>query len=135
MQLASGRPSTSPSASSMRCFAGGLQLHTTDLDDINLDEVDKPKQRAPPAPPPPPPPTVTPAPPAHPLPTSNVPRGPALSVTPASQVTSGSAWMHAPLPFPCVPPCPDPSPSVHWIYPSAPCNVRRGNEVVSSFFP
>ncbi|XP_063014640.1 harmonin-like [Melospiza melodia melodia] len=70
----------------MRRFAGGLQLHTTDLDDINLDEVDKPKQRAPPPPPPPPPPpTVTPALPAHPPPASNAPRGPALLVTPASQ--------------------------------------------------
>ncbi|NXK01748.1 USH1C protein, partial [Herpetotheres cachinnans] len=83
-ELASGRPSASPSATSMRRFAGGLQLHTTDLDDINLDEVDKPKQRVAP---PPPPPTVTPASSAHPLPTSNVPlsRGPALAVTPASQ--------------------------------------------------
>ncbi|XP_023784844.1 harmonin isoform X4 [Cyanistes caeruleus] len=86
-ELASGRPpASSPSATSMRRFAGGLQLHTTDLDDINLDEVDKPKQRAPPPPPPPPPPTVTPAPPAHPLPPSNPPRGPTLLVTPASQV-------------------------------------------------
>ncbi|NXF28590.1 USH1C protein, partial [Nyctibius bracteatus] len=87
-ELASGRPSASPSATSMRRFAGGLQLHTTDLDDISLDEVDKPKQRV--APPPPPPPTVTPASSTHPLPTSNVPlsRGPALAVTPASQVTS-----------------------------------------------
>ncbi|NXG15979.1 USH1C protein, partial [Grallaria varia] len=110
-ELASGRPSASPSATSMRRFAGGLQLHTTDLDDINLDEVDKPKQRAPP---PPPPPTVTPASPPHPLPPSNVPlsRGPALSVTPTSQVTSRSVWMHAPLPFPCVPPSPDPSPAL-----------------------
>ncbi|XP_009571831.1 PREDICTED: harmonin, partial [Fulmarus glacialis] len=84
-ELASGRPSASPSATSMRCFAGGLQLHTTDLDDINLDEVDKPKQRV--APPLPPPLTVTPAASAHPLPASNVPlsRGPALAVTPASQ--------------------------------------------------
>ncbi|XP_069659830.1 harmonin isoform X6 [Haliaeetus albicilla] len=84
-ELASGRPSASPSATSMQRFAGGLQLHTTDLDDINLDEVDKPKQRV--APPPLPPPTVTPASSAHLLPTSNVPlsRGPALAVTPASQ--------------------------------------------------
>ncbi|NWV30292.1 USH1C protein, partial [Origma solitaria] len=109
-EVAGGRPSASPSATSMRRFAGGLQLHTTDLDDINLDEVDKPKQRAPP---PPPPPTVTPAPPALPSPASNVPlpRAPALSVTPAPQVTSGCVWMHVPLPFPYVPPCPDPSPS------------------------
>ncbi|XP_074004848.1 harmonin [Numenius arquata] len=87
-ELTSGRPSASPSATSMRRFAGGLQLHTTDLDDINLDELDKPKQRvASPLPPPPPPPVVTPGPSAHPFPTSNVPlsRGPALAVTPASQ--------------------------------------------------
>ncbi|NXP37830.1 USH1C protein, partial [Leiothrix lutea] len=109
-ELASGRPSASPCATSVRRFAGGLQLHTTDLDDINLDEVDKPKQRAPP--PPPPPPGVPPAPPAHPPPASNAPRGPALLVTPASQVTSAFVWMHAALPFPCVPPCPDPSPSL-----------------------
>ncbi|NXP97856.1 USH1C protein, partial [Vidua macroura] len=109
-ELASGRPSASPSTTSMRCFAGGLQLHTTDLDDINLDEVDKPKQRVPP--PPPPPPTVTPAPPAHPPPASSAPRGPVLLVTPASQVTSESVWMHVALPFPCMPPCPDPTPSL-----------------------
>ncbi|XP_054246732.1 harmonin [Indicator indicator] len=80
-ELVSGRPSASPSAMSMRRFAGGLQLHTTDLDDINLDEVDKPKQRVAP------PPLVTPAPSAHPLPTSNVPlpRAPTLAVTPPSQ--------------------------------------------------
>nr|XP_026648975.1 harmonin isoform X3 [Zonotrichia albicollis] len=89
-ELASGRPS--PPAASMRRFAGGLQLHTTDLDDINLDEVDKPKQRAPPPPPPPPPlPTVTPTPPAHPPPASNAPRGPALLVTPASQVARNTS--------------------------------------------
>ncbi|XP_037995179.1 harmonin isoform X2 [Motacilla alba alba] len=90
-ELASGRPSPSPSATSMRRFAGGLQLHTTDLDDINLDEVDKPKQHAPPPPPPPPPPAVTPAPPAHPPPASNAPRGPALLVTPASQVVRNTS--------------------------------------------
>ncbi|XP_040415410.1 harmonin isoform X1 [Cygnus olor] len=86
-QLASGRPSASPSATSMRRFAGGLQLHTTDLDDINLDEVDK--QVAPP----PPPPAVTPVSPGHPLPTSSVPlsRGPALAVPPASQVVRNTS--------------------------------------------
>ncbi|XP_068050159.1 harmonin isoform X2 [Anomalospiza imberbis] len=90
-ELASGRPSASPSATSMRRFAGGLQLHTTDLDDINLDEVDKPKQRAPPPPPPPLPPTGTLAPPAHPPSASNAPRGPALLVTPASQVVRNTS--------------------------------------------
>uniref|UniRef100_A0A8B9SDE2 Harmonin n=1 Tax=Apteryx owenii TaxID=8824 RepID=A0A8B9SDE2_APTOW len=84
-ELASGRPSASPSATSMRQFAGGLQLHTTDLDDINLDEVDKPKPRV--VPPLPPPPSVTPASPAHLLSASNAPlsRGPAPSVSPTSQ--------------------------------------------------
>lgn len=82
--MASGRPSASPSATSMRRFAGGLQLHTTDLDDINLDEVDKQVAA------PPPPPAVTPVSPGHPLPTSSVPlpRGPVLAVPPAPQVTS-----------------------------------------------
>ncbi|XP_035184217.1 harmonin isoform X2 [Oxyura jamaicensis] len=86
-ELASGRPSASPSATSMRRFAGGLQLHTTDLDDINLDEVDK--QVAPP----PPLPAVTPVSPGHPLPTSSVPlsRGPALAVPPASQVVRNTS--------------------------------------------
>ncbi|XP_025934632.1 harmonin [Apteryx rowi] len=84
-ELAGGRPSASPSATSMRQFAGGLQLHTTDLDDINLDEVDKPKPRV--VPPLPPPPSVTPASPAHLLSASNAPlsRGPAPSVSPTSQ--------------------------------------------------
>ncbi|NXO80536.1 USH1C protein, partial [Sitta europaea] len=85
-ELAGGRPPASPCAPCMRRFAGGLQLHTTDLDDINLDEVDKPKQR--PAPPPPPP-AAAPAPPAH-AAASSAPRGPALLVTPAPQVTSAT---------------------------------------------
>uniref|UniRef100_A0A663F0E1 Harmonin n=1 Tax=Aquila chrysaetos chrysaetos TaxID=223781 RepID=A0A663F0E1_AQUCH len=101
-ELASGRPSASPSATSMRRFAGGLQLHTTDLDDINLDEVDKPKQRV--APPPLPPPSVTPASSAHPLPTSNVAlaRGPALAVTPASQQLAPSPPTQRPPGVPIV---------------------------------
>lgn len=84
-ELASGRPSASSSATSMRRFAGGLQLHTTDLDDINLDEVEKHV-----APFPPPPLAVTPVSSAHPLPVLNVPlsKGPVLTVSPASQVTS-----------------------------------------------
>eukprot|EP00075_Anas_platyrhynchos_P025405 XP_027314658.1 harmonin isoform X3 [Anas platyrhynchos] len=86
-ELASGRPSASPSATSMRRFAGGLQLHTTDLDDINLDEVDKQ------VPAPPPPPAITPVSPGHPLPTSSVPlpRGPVLAVPPAPQVVRNTS--------------------------------------------
>nr|XP_005990563.1 PREDICTED: harmonin isoform X2 [Latimeria chalumnae] len=53
-EISGGRPP--PSTSTMRRFAGGLQLPTTDLDDINLDEVDQPikqpvKRMAPPPPP------------------------------------------------------------------------------------
>ncbi|NXA37634.1 USH1C protein, partial [Eudromia elegans] len=93
-ELAGRRPSASPSATSVRQFAGGLQLHTTDLDDINLDEVDKPKPRV--VPPPPPPPSVTPASSAHLLSASNTPlsREPTPLVSPTSQVTPRSLWMH-----------------------------------------
>uniref|UniRef100_A0A669QVU1 USH1 protein network component harmonin n=1 Tax=Phasianus colchicus TaxID=9054 RepID=A0A669QVU1_PHACC len=112
-ELASGRPSASSSATSVRRFAGGLQLHTTDLDDINLDEVEK--HVAPLPPPPPPPLTVTPVSSAHPLPVLNVPlsKGPVLTVSPASQVTSLSVWMHVPLPFPCLQFAPSPPTQRH----------------------
>ncbi|XP_064369177.1 harmonin-like isoform X1 [Dromaius novaehollandiae] len=111
-ELAGARPSASPSATSMRQFAGGLQLHTTDLDDINLDEVDKPKPRV--VPPPPPPPSVTPASSAHLLSASNAPlsRGPAPSVSSTSQVTSLSLWMHASLRCPTWLPSSAPSPTL-----------------------
>eukprot|EP00076_Gallus_gallus_P021220 XP_015142135.1 harmonin isoform X6 [Gallus gallus] len=107
-QLASGRPSASSSATSMRRFAGGLQLHTTDLDDINLDEVEKHV-----APFPPPPLAVTPVSSAHPLPVLNVPlsKGPVLTVSPASQVVRNtshvgkvSAVSSSPLQFAPSPP-------------------------------
>ncbi|XP_025061417.1 harmonin [Alligator sinensis] len=115
-ELTSGRSSASPSATSMRRFAGGLQLHTTDLDDINLDEIDKPKKRVPPPPPSPHTPSASSA--AHLLSSSNVPlsRGPTPSSCTASQVTSSSAWMHAPQPLRPLPPAPlsaPPSESLH----------------------
>ncbi|NXH60276.1 USH1C protein, partial [Rhabdornis inornatus] len=119
-------PCPCPCATSLRRFAGGLQLHTTDLDDINLDEGDKPK----PPPPPPPPPAVSPAAPAHPAPAPSAPRGPALLVTPAPQVTSGCVWMPAPFPSPC----PDPSPSVCPGSTLLCLAVKRENEGLASFF-
>uniref|UniRef100_A0A8C0GLV4 USH1 protein network component harmonin n=1 Tax=Chelonoidis abingdonii TaxID=106734 RepID=A0A8C0GLV4_CHEAB len=100
-ELTSGHTSASPSTTSMRRFAGGLQLHTTDLDDINLDEVDKPTKRIAPLPPIPHTTSATSA--AHPLPSSNVPssRGPAPSPSVASRVTlSSSTGMHSPPPPP-----------------------------------
>ncbi|XP_042669414.1 harmonin-like [Centrocercus urophasianus] len=109
-ELASGRPAASSSATSVRRFAGGLQLHTTDLDDINLDEVEK---HVAPLPPPPPPLTVTPVSSAHPLPVLNVPlsKGPVLTVSPASQVVRNtshvgkvSAVSSSPLQFAPSPP-------------------------------
>ncbi|EMP38268.1 Harmonin, partial [Chelonia mydas] len=100
-ELTSGHTSASPSATSMRRFAGGLQLHTTDLDDINLDEVDKPTKRI--APLPPQPHTTSAISAAHPLSSPNVPssRGPAPSPSAASRVTlSSSTGMHTPAPPP-----------------------------------
>ncbi|XP_021257493.1 harmonin-like [Numida meleagris] len=125
-ELASGRPSASSSATSMKRFAGGLQLHTTDLDDINLDEIEKLVA------PLPPPPAVTPVSSAHPLPTLNVPlsKGPVLTVSPASQVTSLPVWMHVPLPFPCLGSLPRSiTHFIFWICQPTICNIKR-NEVV-----
>ncbi|XP_048804415.1 harmonin-like [Lagopus muta] len=131
-ELASGRPAASSSATSVRRFAGGLQLHTTDLDDINLDEVEK---HVAPVPPPPPPLTVTPVSSAHPLPVLNVPlsKGPVLTVSPASQVTSLSVWMHVLLPFPCLASLPGSiTHCIYWISQSTICNIKI-NEVFLSF--
>nr|XP_025046235.1 harmonin-like [Pelodiscus sinensis] len=83
----------------MRRFAGGLQLHTTDLDDINLDDVDKPTKRIAPLPPPPHATSATSA--AHPLSSPHVPssRCPAPTASSGSRVTlSSSTGMHPPAP-------------------------------------
>ncbi|XP_054827477.1 harmonin isoform X3 [Eublepharis macularius] len=105
------RPPVSPSGTSMRKFAGGLQLHTTDLDDINLDDLGKSTKR--PAPPPPLPHTVPVTSVPYPLPPQNFPtaRGqvPVPSATAWIPPPPSSAWVHTPAPLP--PPSPPlPSP-------------------------
>uniref|UniRef100_A0ACB8G405 Uncharacterized protein n=1 Tax=Sphaerodactylus townsendi TaxID=933632 RepID=A0ACB8G405_9SAUR len=95
----------------MRKFAGGLQLHTTDLDDINLDEVGKSTKR--PAPPPPLTHTVPVTSVPYPLPPPNAP-----AMRGQTSVSSGSSWMppslssaawaHTPHPLPPPPQSPAP---------------------------
>ncbi|XP_077177725.1 harmonin isoform X6 [Paroedura picta] len=106
------RPPVSPSGTSMRKFAGGLQLHTTDLDDINLDDVGKSTKR--PAPPPPLHRTVPVTSVPYPLPPPSVPaaRGQAPIPSSASWMPPSpppsSAWMHTPNPVPPPPQSPPP---------------------------
>lgn len=95
----------------MRKFPGGLQLHTTDLDDINLDAVGKSTKR--PAPPPPLPRTVPVASVSYPLPPPNVPatRGQAPAPSATSWMSSplpSSAWVHTPNSVPPPPRSPPP---------------------------
>uniref|UniRef100_UPI00398F3E57 harmonin n=1 Tax=Pristiophorus japonicus TaxID=55135 RepID=UPI00398F3E57 len=115
-----GSSTPPPPSTSVRKFAGGLQLHTTDLDDINLDQFDQPAKRMAPPPPAPhlvpspqpskiPSPTVTPLrkkpapPPPSPRPSKpshTGPRMPPLSPIPPPP----------PQPPPPPPPLPPPTP-------------------------
>lgn len=104
------RPAVSPSATSMRRFPGGLQLHTTDLDDINIDDASKPPKR--PAPPPPIPHAAPVSSVSYPHSAPNVPpaRGIAPMPSPTTWMTPPpSTWVHAPPP-PRPPPSPPPPP-------------------------
>ncbi|XP_066475487.1 harmonin [Tiliqua scincoides] len=118
------RPAVSPSATSLRRFPGGLQLHTTDLDDINLDNAGKPPKR--PAPPPPVPHAAPVSSVSYPLTASNVPpaRGTAPAPSSATWMTSpASAWVLAsppPRPPPSPPPpppTPPPPPAISTLHP------------------
>ncbi|XP_060623871.2 harmonin isoform X3 [Anolis sagrei] len=105
------RPSVSPPATSVQRFAGGLQLHTTDLDDINLDDVGKPPKRPAPLPPHPLPHIAPVSSVAYPLSGPNVPavRGPAPVSSAANWATSpssSSSWGHVPPPPLSPPPSP-----------------------------
>ncbi|XP_071988468.1 harmonin-like, partial [Engystomops pustulosus] len=51
---AAPHPPAVPAAGSMRRFVGGLQLHTTDLDDVHVEDSSRPVKRPAPAPPAPP---------------------------------------------------------------------------------
>ncbi|KAM3919084.1 harmonin isoform 4-T4 [Leptodactylus fuscus] len=105
-------PPAVPAAGTVRRFVGGLQLHTTDLDDVHLGDTGRPVKR--PAPPPPLPPsflmsTATP----HKAPSPNITmmRRSAPPVPTLSSRTSPiqPTWMHLPSPA-APPPVPPPSP-------------------------
>ncbi|XP_072277684.1 harmonin [Pyxicephalus adspersus] len=108
-----GRPSTTasplpsvPVASTVKKFGGGLQLHTTDLDEAHLEEVSRPVKRM--APPPPSPRSTPTANIAHPSSSPNItmlrrsapPAPPGAPWTTPMQQT----WMHLPSPVPSSPP-------------------------------
>ncbi|XP_070589191.1 harmonin-like [Erythrolamprus reginae] len=103
------RPAVSASATSMRRFAGGLQLHTTDLDDINLSDTGKLSKRQ--APLPPLPHTTSVASVAYPLSPPNIPATKGSAPIPNSpswiSSSSPSPWTHVPPP-PLPPPSPPP---------------------------
>ncbi|XP_039200577.1 harmonin isoform X3 [Crotalus tigris] len=104
------RPAVSASATSVRRFAGGLQLHTTDLDDLSInDNTGKLSKR--PAPLPPLPHTVPVASVAYPLSPPNIPATKGSAPIPNSPSwipsSSPSPWAHVPSP-PLPPPSPPP---------------------------
>ncbi|KAF7245606.1 Harmonin [Varanus komodoensis] len=112
------RPAVSPSATSMRRFAGGLQLHTTDLDDINLEDVGKPPKR--PAPLPPLPRAAPASPLGYPLSQPNVPAAKgSVPVTSAASWRTTSSWVLPPPP-PLSPPLSPPPHSPPPPYPLSP---------------
>ncbi|XP_023575061.1 harmonin isoform X2 [Octodon degus] len=89
-------PSVSPLAPPLRRFAGGLHLHTTDLDDIPLDMFYYPPKTSSALP-------VMP----HPPPSNPPPKVPALPVLPSSCHVSASSspWVQrTPPPIPIPPP-------------------------------
>ncbi|XP_053576628.1 harmonin isoform X1 [Bombina bombina] len=102
---ASSPPTVVPAATAVQRFVGGLQLHTTDLDDINLEESSRPIKR--PAPPPPSAQTLSAS------SSSQHPHSPNVtmarrSAPPPPTSTSRSSliqptWMHLPPPSPPTP--------------------------------
>ncbi|XP_069479880.1 harmonin isoform X1 [Ambystoma mexicanum] len=106
---ASPPPAAHQPVTSVKRFAGGLQLHTTDLDDVNLEDVNVPMKRM--APPPPSPRMAAAAPSSRPppLPIATSPRKASPSSSPNSRAAPpSSSWMHMPPP---PPPPPPPMPS------------------------
>ncbi|XP_029438856.1 harmonin isoform X1 [Rhinatrema bivittatum] len=108
-EMSGGHPSPTPTpppaATSMRRFAGGLQLHTTDLDDINLDDVDRPLKRMAPHPPSPRmPSTAMPRPPPSPNVTAPRKQAPPPPPAPPRTTPLPPSWMSLPPPAPPLPP-------------------------------
>ncbi|KAM8939941.1 harmonin isoform 1-T1 [Pelodytes ibericus] len=106
-EVASGRPpsppplpTSSPPATAVQKFVGGLQLHTTDLDDINLDAASRPTKRT--APPPPSPRMLSSTPTSHPSPSPNITlmrrSAPPAPPGPSRPAPIQPTWMHLPSP-------------------------------------
>ncbi|KAM4617425.1 harmonin [Discoglossus pictus] len=100
---ASSPPTVVPSATAVRRFVGGLQLHTTDLDDINLDESSRPTTKRI-APPPPSPRTLPTSSPSYQPPSPNVTMVRRSAPPPPTSASRSSliqpTWMHLPPPSP-----------------------------------
>ncbi|KAM9301653.1 harmonin [Gastrophryne carolinensis] len=92
-----GVPAVVPPA---KRFVGGLQLHTTDLDEVNMEETSRPKKRM--APPPPSPRTTSSASTAHRSPNVTLMRRsvPPPPATPPWTPPLQPMWMHLPSPAP-----------------------------------
>ncbi|XP_063800166.1 harmonin isoform X2 [Pseudophryne corroboree] len=96
-------PAAVPAAAAVRRFVGGLQLHTTDLDDVHLEDPGRPVKRL--APPPPSPRMLSASGSAHQAPSPNITLM-RRSAPPASTRTSPiqPTWMHLPSPPLSTPP-------------------------------
>ncbi|XP_075704172.1 harmonin-like isoform X4 [Rhinoderma darwinii] len=100
-----------PAAGTLRRFVGGLQLHTTDLDDVHLEDTGRPVKR-----PAPPPPSLHPlsAATSHQAPSPNITMMMRRSAPPVPTLPSRTSpiqptWMHLPSPAALLP-VPPPSP-------------------------
>uniref|UniRef100_A0A4W3IBY4 Uncharacterized protein n=1 Tax=Callorhinchus milii TaxID=7868 RepID=A0A4W3IBY4_CALMI len=114
----------------VRRFAGGLQLHTTDLDDINLDQIDQPKRMAPPPPSPlsvSPQPSRTLSPTVQPL--RRLPAPPPPSARHLTPALAGSRLPPPPLP----PPAP-PLPTYHNAIAHSQGTIPEEHESISSYY-
>ncbi|XP_075423816.1 harmonin isoform X1 [Ascaphus truei] len=99
---AASPPTAVPAATTVRRFVGGLQLHTTDLDDINLDDAKHPMKRI--APPPPSPRLLSASSSSHPPLSPNVTMvrrsAPPPPAVPSRASPVPHTWMHLPPPTP-----------------------------------
>ncbi|XP_063293991.1 harmonin isoform X1 [Pelobates fuscus] len=114
LEVASGHPPVpspppaAPIVTSVRRFVGGLQLHTTDLDEINLEETNRPTKRM--APPPPSPRMLSSSSTGHQSPSPNITlmrrSAPPAPSRPSRSSPIQPTWMHLPSP-----PSPSPAPT------------------------
>ncbi|XP_078271030.1 harmonin [Rhinoraja longicauda] len=133
-----------PPPVSVRTFAGGFLLHTTDLDDINLDQFDPPVKRTPP---PPPASHFTPSPYPSKLPTpaaltprkKPAPPPPTTSPHHAKPLHTGAKMPPMPPPLPRAPPLPPtplppPLPAHQTAFPRSQGTIPDGRENKSNYY-